>query len=53
MANLTMVNLLITSLTGPPLASFKWAVYFGVLIGLALSITRMQLNQPQTLKGAP
>jgi len=48
-----VVNLLIASLTGPPLMGFKWAVYFGVLIGLALSITRMQLNRPQTLKGAP
>jgi len=48
-----LVNLLIASLTGPPLASFKWAIYFGVLVGLALSITRMQLNQSQNSKGAP
>jgi len=47
-----VVNLLIASLTGPPLMSFKWAVYFGVLIGLALSIIRMQLNQSQYPKGA-
>lgn len=36
-----VVNLLIASLTGPPLMSFKWAVYFGVLIGIALNLTKL------------
>lgn len=35
------VNLLVASLTGPPLMSFKWAVYFGVLVGLALNLIRL------------
>lgn len=46
-----VVNLLVASLTGPPLMSFKWAVYFGMLIGLALNITKMKLDQSQALKG--
>jgi len=47
-----VLNLLIASLTAPPLMSFKWAVYFGVLVGLALRIIRIQLNQSPNPKGA-
>ncbi|BER91397.1 O-antigen ligase family protein [Atrimonas thermophila] len=32
------INLLITSLTVPALMNFKWAFYFGVLIGVALNL---------------
>lgn len=34
------INLLVASLAAPPLMSFKWAIYFGVLFGLSLSISR-------------
>lgn len=36
------VNLLIASLTGSPLMGFKWAVYFGILIGIALNLMKLQ-----------
>ncbi len=36
-----IVNLLIASLTAPPLMSFKWDVYFGLLVGLALNLVRL------------
>jgi len=35
------INLLIASLMAPPLMSFKWAIYFGVLVGLALNLMRL------------
>lgn len=37
-----MTNLLVASLTGPPLVSFKWAIYFGILIGIALNLMKLQ-----------
>jgi len=36
------INLLVASLTAPPLMGFKWAVYFGILIGIALNLMRLQ-----------
>jgi O-antigen ligase len=39
--SITIINLLITSLTGPPLMEFKWAIYFGVLTGIALNVVRL------------
>lgn len=36
-----MTNLLVASLAGPPLTDFKWAIYFGVLIGIALNLMKL------------
>ena len=40
----TIVNLLITLLTAPPLMTFKWAIYFGILVGLALNLIRRNVS---------
>ncbi len=37
-----ITNLLVASLAGPPLMGFKWAIYFGILIGIALNLMKLQ-----------
>ena len=44
----TVLNLLIASLTGPPLVSFTWALYFGLLVGLALNLRHLPEKASQS-----
>ena len=42
-----IVNLLVASLTASPLISIKWAVYFGLLVGLALNLIRLPYKRQE------